>query len=464
MNIMKLKYINTYLLLIFIIPATLFSSCNEDLNIGEVELEKYGIQSENLSYLVSKNNRLNNSLIELRTKDSTSIFLETTQKTTNNIKANLVYAVDEFENYNKSNGGNYKAFPESLIEFDNNINIAKGASRSEALNIKISSDTTLETGSTYIIPLKVENLQGETKLSESSSTHFIFVKDLTNFPSTLKANGIRVVSCMEINDTNPLANLAFTLKSNGKPLIDMVVLFANNMIFNHEEKRMIIKQNNNIQYCLDNKEKYIKPLQDRGIKVIMGILSGRLGQLPKENAIRFAKETKAYVDAFGLDGVFLDEEYGNNNFPAEVGFVNAAKANSARVAYEMKQAMPEKDIIAYAYGAYYGLPEVDGVQSGDYIDYALHDYGRGSDLSSDFPGMTKDRMGLYSQEFRRGYFASEGNLEFIRDNGYKMHMIFAMKIDDDGFESRQLPALEKIASKFYDDEVVWDGKKYKKDW
>lgn len=45
---------------------------------------------------------------------------------------------------------------------------------------------------------------------------------------TTKAN-IKLFSFTEVNDTNPLNNLNFTLKNSGKPLVDMVVLFSANI-------------------------------------------------------------------------------------------------------------------------------------------------------------------------------------------------------------------------------------------
>lgn len=51
----------------------------------------------------------------------------------------------------------------------------------------------------------------------------------------------------------------------------------------------------------------------------------------------------------------------------------------------------------------------------------------------------------------------------MRNDGYGAHMIFAMDPYRNNFD-RQKQAMESIASKLFDDELVYDGKPYKKDW
>ncbi len=52
----------------------------------------------------------------------------------------------------------------------------------------------------------------------------------------------------------------------------------------------------------------------------------------------------------------------------------------------------------------------------------------------------------------------------MRKNGYGSHMIFAMDPNRWNFEYGQLASMQRIARAFYDDELVFDGKKYPKDW
>lgn len=114
---------------------------------------------------------------------------------------------------------------------------------------------------------------------------------------------------MEVNDTNPLNNLSFTLKSNGKPLVDALIIFSANINYNAETGRVYIFNNENVQALLDNREHYLKPLQDRGMKIILGLLGNHdrsgVANMSKETAQAFAQEVKAMCDAYQLDGISL---------------------------------------------------------------------------------------------------------------------------------------------------------------
>lgn len=276
----------------------------------------------------------------------------------------------------------------------------------------------------------------------------------------------KVISIMEVNDTNPLNNLCFTLKKTGKPLVDIVVLFSANINYNSNTNRVYVHNNSNVQHLLDNREKYLKPLQNQGIKVVLSILGNHdrsgIANLGDNRARAFAQELKKTCDTYQLDGVFFDDEYSNYQYPAPQGFVNPSSSAAARLCFETKQAMPNKLMCVYAYSRTRSLPAIDGIQSGNFVDYGIHDYGNGSDLSSSYPGLLKSEMAIYSQEFNRGYFTSESNLQTIAQNGYS-HMIFAMDPNRYNFY-RQKSALESIARIFYNDELVYDNKPYSKDW
>ncbi|MDE6782548.1 MAG: hypothetical protein K2J17_02375 [Paramuribaculum sp.] len=86
--------------------------------------------------------------------------------------------------------------------------------------------------------------------------------------------------------------------------------------------------------------------------------------------------------------------------------------------------------------------------------------------------MTRSQIGIYSQEFAQLNTASLNNLKSMRNDGYGAHMIFAMDPVPmsmggnryDYYINYQLNALRNVATAFYDDELVDDGKRYPKDW
>lgn len=125
--------------------------------------------------------------------------------------------------------------------------------------------------------------------------------------ATTKAN-IKLFSFTEVNDTNPLNNLNFTLKNSGKPLIDMVVLFSANINYDAANDKVFVSNNPNVQHLLTNRAKYLKPLQDKGIKVILSILGNHdrsgIANLSTTRAKAFAQELKNTCDLYNLMAYF----------------------------------------------------------------------------------------------------------------------------------------------------------------
>lgn len=451
------------------------SACTDDITISQLDENNYATSSEQLGYISDENGKRSFTNVEFRSEGSSTFHINASQVSTVNSSVQLVYDPAILKAYNSRYDAEYEAFPKEFITLENNGTVVLNANEKKSQGIKITytSDGTLSTDKSYIIPLSIKVTSGNLKLNETDQSKLIFIKDLTGIPDCNKASGVKVFSCMEVNDTNPLNNLSFTLKSNGKPLVDALIMFSANINFNKETGRVYVYNNENIQALLDKHKHYLKPLQDRGMKIILGLLGNHDGSgianLSDANAREFAKEIKALCDAYNLDGVFMDDEYSeyssyNLHLTYPDGFVPESREAAARLCYEIKQAQPERWVVAYVYHSMFKLPAVDGIQSGEFVDYALHDYGNSSDLSGGFPGMPKSNMGLYSQEFNLGKLTSENNLKTMRANGYGSHMIFAMDPNRSNFDWEQLPAMERIARAFYDDELVFDGVKYTKDW
>ena len=93
---------------------------------------------------------------------------------------------------------------------------------------------------------------------------------------------------MEVNDANPLHNLCYTLKESKKYVFDQVILFSGNINYNAEIGEVYNYNNENVQHLLDYKEKYLKPLQEKGMKVILGIL-GTMTALVLPTSLRRAQ-------------------------------------------------------------------------------------------------------------------------------------------------------------------------------
>lgn len=475
-----MKYINYMNLKCWVaalvLTGGLFTACSDDVVVGQVDENRYTTGDGSvMGYISDSNGKRMFTNVEFRSAGDVSFYLKTTAKLASEATVAVTYDETVLTEYNSKYGTTYEAFPKADVTLGEGgtIKLATGSVQSSDMKVSYVSDGTLSSDKNYIIPLRMKVTSGDFKLAEEDQTRLIFVKDLTGLPDCTKyldeKPSVKVFSCMEVNDTNPLNNLSFTLKSNGKPLVDALIIFSANINYNAETGRVYIFCNENVQAILDQREHYLKPLKDRGMKIILGLLGNHdrsgVANMSKETAQAFAQEVKAMCDAYDLDGIFVDDEYSNyeySNFTP--GFVYPGKEPASRLCYEVKKAQPDRWVIAYAYSTTYALPAIEGAGSGEFVDYALHDYGGSGDLSSAYPGMPKANMGLYSQEFSQGRTASESNLKRMRENGYLSHMIFAMDPNRSNFTYTQLPAMERMARAFYGDELVFDGVKYPKDW
>lgn len=129
-----------------------------------------------------------------------------------------------------------------------------------------------------------------------------------NTRATSFDNFARVVY-VEVNDVNPL-NAGEYLLPDGKPFFTHVILFASNI--RGDANGNVHNYNNpNNAAILANPTKYIKPLQDKGIKVIMGNLGDHTGA-------GFSNLTAAQIDSYTddlvayaniVDGYDFDDEW-----------------------------------------------------------------------------------------------------------------------------------------------------------
>jgi len=308
-------------------------------------------------------------------------------------------------------------------------------------------------------------------LSSCQSRKTVSVRN-ANTSFTHKKTGIKIVSCVEVNDANPLSNLSLKLKDSGKQLVDIVILFSSNINCDPSTGEVIVTHNKNVSHLLENRDKYIKPLQDKGIQVVLSILGNHdhsgVANLSDTTAKTFAQHIKQVCDTYQLDGVFFDDEYSAYKTPAPAGFVTPSNKAAARLVYETKQAMPDKLNMVYVYSrtADFGVNHaISDADAGEYIDYALHDYGQSFDLTTRYPALPKGKWGMSSAEYVLGIIPSNSALETLRKDGYGAHMIFAFDPYHVKFNPTQKPALQDLARILFDEELVIDEQHvYKKDY
>lgn len=454
---------------------TLFNACKEEVvDVGQLDESSYHISSESIGLLVGEDGKSNSSLLEFKEQKTYTLTVQLTKPATQDITNTLAINEEVLIKYNEANGTSYRLFPKELVTLPNSgsFEIKSDSKVSSEISVQVETSADLDGTETYVVPLS-SNLSG----AQGSVNFLLFVRDNSKLPTPDKSTGIKIVSCIEVNDTNPLNNLSLTLQNSGKPLVDMVILFSSNINYNAQTGKVIVTHNPNITHILENKEKYLKPLKDKGMKVILSILGNHdrsgVANLGPAAAKQFAQELKATCEAYDLDGVFFDDEYSSYQTPVPPGFVTPSRQAAARLCYETKQAMPDKLVIVYVYSRtdnFGGTNAIPEAQAGEYVDYALHDYLGSAELDARYPGLPKSRWGMRSGEYAQGRYPSATQLRSIRTGGYGAHMIFAFDPNRSNWSTgttsaRQLPALQNIAVELFQDVLVFDEThKYAKDW
>lgn len=427
-------------------------ACSDSIDVAHVDEAMYETSNESVAFITDKYGLSQADSLMFNEQGSTDFYVNLAKPAEKDLAFMLSYDAAVLERYNAKHNTTIQALPKNLIQFDGNVNVKKAERKSAPVKIAYKSDEALQKNGVYAIPLK---LTGDVKASEEKGEFVLLVRDITKMPNCHKEGGLQVISCMEINDANPLYNLCFTLEKSGKYFFDQVILFSGNINYNPETHEVYNFNNENISAVLNFREKYLAPLQQKGMKVILGILGNhdRAGvtNLSDEGCKHFAQELKNKVEAYQLDGVFFDDEYSNpGNYPGFVGF-----DNFSRLVYECKKAMPDKLMEAYVYSGTSRCSQVNGMQP---VDFAIHDYGGNYDLSENYPGLSKQGMIMSSMEFARGRSSSRKAFENIKKNGYGGTMIFALAP-----HTLRLEWMNRVAEAFYGERVVVTGS-YSKDW
>ncbi|UVV52559.1 glycosyl hydrolase family 18 protein [Bacteroides thetaiotaomicron] len=103
-------------------------------------------------------------------------------------------------------------------------------------------------------------------------------------------------------------------------VVDHVILFASNI--RGTASTVELYHNPNQSHILANVNTLVRPLQDKGIKVLLGLLGDHTGvgfaNLNDAQIESFAQQVADCVNNYGLDGVDFDDEY------AEYGRISGA--------------------------------------------------------------------------------------------------------------------------------------------
>ncbi|MFJ6462345.1 endo-beta-N-acetylglucosaminidase H [Streptomyces sp. NPDC091387] len=184
------------------------------------------------------------------------------------------------------------------------------------------------------------------------------------------------VAYVEVNNNSMLDVGKYTLANGGGNVFDVAVIFAANINYDSGAKAAYLSFNENVQRVLDNAATEIRPLQQKGIKVVLSVLGNHQGagfaNFPsQQESSVFAKQLSDTVAKYGLDGIDFDDEYaeyGNNGTgqPNDSSFVNLVTA--------LRLNMPDKIISLYNIGPAASRLSYGGIDISTTFDYAWNPY------------------------------------------------------------------------------------------
>lgn len=177
----------------------------------------------------------------------------------------------------------------------------------------------------FVLPLVLMNKEKEIGVQYIEivklPTTDIDMRWLDRIPTVDEPRFVAVMEASE-NDFRNLGNYMWYPEGLDKPelkrpLFDITVLFSANMNFDELTGKPVLYFNDNVKRILNNRDIFIKPLQDKGIKVLLSIMPNHQGIgfcnldiTGDRNMIKdFAAQMVDAVKEFNLDGIMFDDEY-----------------------------------------------------------------------------------------------------------------------------------------------------------
>lgn len=258
-----------------------------------------------------------------------------------------------------------------------------------------------------------EDLVTQSQNTETASTRAVSVKTP------------KLTTYIETNDINPLnmGEYYFTGTNPKDYVVDHVILFASNI--RGTASTVQLYHNPNQTYILNNRNTLVKPLQDKGIKVLLGLLGDHTGvgfaNLTSAQITSFANQVADCIEANGLDGVDFDDEY------AEYGKISGTPSPSGTnfsaliTALRANSKMSGKLITAFYYGYAGGFNQA----AKNALDYMWPNFGYDQYPPSGFPDSKWASMSI---QYTQG-IPSAGQIQSAADyyDGYGAIMMFNVR-------------------------------------
>lgn len=446
--------------------ATALYSCDDpSIDVGQ-SLDMSGLESvksTDAALLDPSTNSEQKSVVMYDSSIDFELYLHLNKVAGSGVSA--LFSIDEsyLTEYNTANGTSYELLPTSLATLGNGgvLNLAPDELESDHLPVTIACDLSLTANQVYALPISISVPADSSHFINEAEPFMLFVEicDEDEHTTCDKGEGkVKNIVFFETGDVNPLNALEWVL-SDGTLFFDYVVLFSANINYNTELGRVYMSRNESIQFLLDNSEEYIQPLRRRGMKVIMSLLGNwdesGLMQLSTLGIDMFATDCISYAHEYGFDGFCFDNEYSNSPDLTNPLFTSSSIAAGSELVYTMKCLDPSLIMMTYQYNGFgatgYTMTTINGCDPGDYVDIAVADYGRTTNV---MVGHTVADCSGYSHELN--YYASsyysgiaESTARSRVESGYGYYMYFSLNPSSYNITNSQQLLMQNTALGLY---------------
>lgn len=444
--------------------SNLFIACEDDITISS-ENKSFGNIEGNFGYVKSAAGAkaLTSITINGDKHGTGHLYFELNKAANKDIT--VTFKIDEsvLKAYNQANGTNYPMYPTDKLSLENEgvTTISAGKQKSSSIELDIQSGGTI--GTTYAVAVSATASDG-IETSSNNQSYIYLVTPQAALPNTEKGT-VKTICYIEVNNENILNTGEYTMENSGKPFFDIVNVFAANIRLN-EEGKPYVYCNPQVTFVLENADKLIRPLQQKGIKVHLTILGDHtpagMRSLGNEAAKDFAKELKSYVDIYGFDGISFDDEWSNYDQVAGYpGLVAPSQEQYSRLIYECRQIMPDKQLGVYwckqengGASINYPLGEVEGKDINDLLDYTV--YGN-YNLWDELNDINKAKQCPYAVDLSNValLYPNPVYLPKIKNEGYGYFASYNLKAGN-----IYIDKFNQIGQALYSENIVWTEQEY----
>lgn len=477
---MKHTYKIRFAVWAFMLLGALFTACEDDLTLSTGNADIFETVDGTYGSIHSAAGAKQLTTIAIRDNKAGAghLYFELSKKAETDVQVTFKIDADVLTAYNKANGTDYEMYPADKLSLENNgkVTIAAGKKKSESIELGINPGGTV--GKTYAIAVSATADNG-VEVSSNTQSYIYLVEDLGMTPDPTSKGDIKNLVYVEVNDESPLNAGEYYV--DGVPFFDIVSIFAANINLNNDGKPYIFC-NDQVSFVLANADKIIRPLQQKGIKVHLSILGNHddagMRSLSEEGAKAFAKELKAYLDIYGLDGFDFDDEY--SAYAEVVDGVLGAKykgtassvvsslaectpENYTKLLKTCREVMPKEDGVTFGIYWYTDIdhPKGDGVE--ELIDYSVYgSYGHFEKYNQDIPNKIQApyainlvRQDADNNNVQLTIDVNDRYLDKIVDEGYKYFAFYNLR------STRMYEYyFDQVAEILWNKDVTWTGNYY----